>query len=33
MDKQQASWLIVRAFGLSDVNGVGIVFGQEIEHR
>lgn len=23
----------IREFGLSDVNGVGIVFGQEIEHR
>jgi predicted enzyme related to lactoylglutathione lyase len=23
----------IREFGLSDVNGVGIVFGQDIEHR
>jgi predicted enzyme related to lactoylglutathione lyase len=23
----------IREFGLSDVNGVGIVFGQEIEHH
>jgi len=23
----------IREFGLSDLNGVGIVFGQEIEHR
>ena len=23
----------IREFGVSDVNGVGVVFGQEIEHR
>ena len=23
----------IREFGLSDINGVGIVFGQDIEHR
>ena len=23
----------IREFGLSDVNGVGVVFGQDIEHR